>query len=154
MPITNPTTWRWPDSTFGPQNKVPFNDNNQYPDCGPSSRSYVAENILYGLENVILPILTDIEANTAVGGGVLSDLSYSVVSTSSDTALPSGASKKVTLINPSTNTAPMEVAIGTGGLVLPLEVGYSLVANVSNANRITVKQTGGEAETMYYIISN
>jgi hypothetical protein len=33
-------------------------------------------------------------------------------------------------------------------------VGYSLVANVSNANRITVKQTGGEAETMYYIISN
>jgi hypothetical protein len=154
MPITNPTTWRWPDSTFGPQNKVPFNDNNQYPDCGPSSRSYVAENILYGLENVILPILTDIETNTAAGGGVLADTSYSVVSTASSTALPSGASKKVTLINPSTNTASMEVAIGSGGVVLPLEVGYSLVANVNNANRITVKQTGGEAETMYYIISN
>ena len=152
MPITNPTTWRWPDSTFGPQNKVPFNDNNQYPDCGPSSRSYVAENILYGLENVILPILTDIETNTA--GGVLSDVSFSVVSTASSTALPSGASKKITLINPSTNTAAMEVAIGTSGVVLPLEAGYSLVANVSNANRITVKQTGGEAETMYYIISN
>jgi hypothetical protein len=154
MAITNPTTWRWPDSTFGPQKKVPFNDDNQYPDCGPSSRSYVAENILYGLENIILPILTDIEANTAVAGGALADVSFSVVSTASSTALPSGASKKVTLINPSTNTASMEVAIGSGGVVLPLEVGYSLVANVNNANRITVKQTGGEAETMYYIISN
>ena len=154
MPITNPTTWRCPDSTFGPQNKVPFNDNNQYPDCGPSSRSYVAENILYGLENVILPILTDIEANTAVGGGALTDVSYSVVSTGSSTALPSAGSKKITLINVSTNTAAMEVEIGSGGVVLPLEVGYSLVANVNNANRITVRQTGGEAETLYYIISN
>jgi hypothetical protein len=98
-------------------------------------------------------LLTTISTNTA-SGGVLTDTSYSVVSTSSDTALPSGASKKVTLINPSTNTAAMEVAVGSGGVVLPLEVGYSLVANVSNANRITVKQTGGEAETMYYIISN
>jgi hypothetical protein len=105
------------------------------------------------LENVILPILTDIETNTA-GGGVLADVSFSVVSTASSTALPSAASKKITLINPSTNTASMEVAVGSGGVVLPLEVGYSLVANVSNANRITVKQTGGEAETMYYIISN
>jgi hypothetical protein len=154
MPITNPTTWRWPDSTFGPQNKVPFNDDNQYPDCGPSSRSYVAENILYGLENVFLPLLQSIDTNTGGTGGAALDVSYSVVSTSSDTALPSGASKKVTLINPSTNTAAMEVAIGSGGVVLPLEVGYSLVANVNNANRITVKQTGGEAETMYYIISN
>jgi hypothetical protein len=154
MPITNPTTWRWPDSTFGPQNKVPFNDNNQYPDCGPSSRSYVAENILYGLENVILPILTDIETNTAVGGGALIDTSYDVVTTNSAQTLPSESSKKITLINVSTNTAPIEVSIGAGGTFLPLEPGYSLVANVNNADRIKIKQTGGENETMYYIISN
>jgi hypothetical protein len=153
MPITNPTTWRWPDSTFGPQNKVPFNDNNQYPDCGPSSRSYVAENILYGLENIILPILTDIETNTA-GGGVLTDKSYDVVTTNTDEALPTHASKKVTLINVSTNTAPIEVAIGSGGTFLPLEPGYSLVANVNNSNRIEIRQTGGEAETLYFIVSN
>jgi hypothetical protein len=154
MPITNPTTWRWPDSTFGPQNKVPFNDNNQYPDCGPSSRSYVAENILYGLENIILPILTDIETNTAAGGGVLIDTSYDVVTTNSAQTLPSESSKKITLINVSTNTAPIEVSIGAGGTFLPLEPGYSLVANVSNSDRIKIKQTGGEAETLYYIISN
>ena len=153
MPITNPTTWRWPDSTFGPQNKVPFNDNNQYPDCGPSSRSYVAENILYGLENVFLPLLTSIESNTANGGSLL-DKSYSVVSTSSSVALPSHVSKKVTLINLSTNTTPMELTIGTGGAILPLEPGYSLVVNEANSNKITLRQSGGEAETLYFIVSN
>jgi len=153
MPITEPTTWRWPDSTFGPQKKVPFNDDNQYPDCGPSSRSYVSENILYGLEKVILPILTDIETNTAAGG-VLTDTSYSETTTAVSTALPTAASKKITLFNPSTNTAPIEVAIGSGGVPLPLEPGYSLVANVSNANRIEIAQPGGEAETLHYIISN
>jgi hypothetical protein len=153
MPITNPTTWRWPDSTFGPQNKVPFNDNNQYPDCGPSSRSYVAENILYGLENVILPILTDIETNTA-GGGALTDVSHNATSTAGATALPNHVSKKITLINLSTNTAAMELTIGTGGTTVPLEPGYSMLVNVSNANRITLKQTGGEAEILHYIISN
>lgn len=59
-----PTTWRWPDSTFGPQKKVPFNDDQQYPDCGPSSRSYVSEDILFGLEKVITPLLLSLLQQT------------------------------------------------------------------------------------------
>jgi len=153
MPITNPTTWRWPDSTFGKQKNVPFNDDLQYPDCGPQ-RIYTLENILYGLEEILTPIMQQIEANTATPGGALTDKSYSQTSTSSATALATHASKKVTIINPSTNTAAMEVAIGSGGVALPLEPGYSLIANVSNANRITIAQSGGEAEELYYIISN
>jgi hypothetical protein len=152
MPITNPTTWRWPDSTFGKQKNVPFNDDLQYPDCGPQ-RIYTLENILYGLEEILTPIMQQIEANTAAGGA-LSDVSYSETSTNSATALPTATSKKVTLINPSTNTAAMEITIGSGGVTLPLEPGYSLIANVSNANRITIAQSGGEAEELYYIISN
>lgn len=153
MPIAEPTTWRWPDSTFGQQKNVPFSDNLQYPDCGPS-RIYTLENILYGLEKIITPILTDIETNTAAGGGVLSDVSYSEVTTASSTPLPAAGAKKVTLINLSTNTASIEVEVGTGGAVIPLEPGYSLVCNVSNANRIAIAQPGGEAETLYYIVTN
>jgi len=152
MPITEPTTWIWDPSTFGPQRNVPFNDNLQYPDCGPS-RIYTLENILYGLEKIITPILTDIETNTAAGGA-LTDTSYSETTTAVSTALPTATSKKITLFNPSTNTAPVEVSIGSGGVPLPLEPGYSLVANVSNANRIEIAQPGGEAETLHYIISN
>ena len=61
---------------------------------------------------------------------------------------------KITLINPSTNTAAIEVKVGTGGVAIPLEAGYSLIANVSNANRIEIAQSGGEGEELYYIISN
>lgn len=152
MPITNPTTWRWPDSTFGKQKNVPFSDDLQYPDCGPQ-RIYTLENILYGLEEVITPIMQQIQTNTAAGG-ILTDVSYSETCTSSFAALPSAASKKITLINPSTNTAAIEVKVGTGGVALPLEAGYSLIANVSNANRIQIAQSGGEGEELYYIISN
>jgi len=113
----------------------------------------VTENVLYGLEKIITPLLVLIEANTAAGG-VLSDISYSAVTTAGSTALPTAAAKKVTLFNPSTNTAPVEVAVGSGGVALPLEPGYSLVANVSDANRIAISQPGGEAETIHYIISN
>ena len=152
MPITNPTTWRWPDSTFGKQKNVPFSDDLQYPDCGPQ-RVYTLENILYGLEEVITPLLQTIETNTAAGG-VLIDVSYSETCTSSFAALPTATSKKITLINPSTNTAAIEVKVGTGGVAIPLEAGYSLIANVSNANRIEIAQSGGEGEELYYIISN
>ena len=151
MPITNPTTWRWPDSTFGKQKNVPFSDDLQYPDCGPQ-RVYTLENILYGLEEVITPIMQQIQTNTA-SGGILADKSYSQVSTNSAVALATHTSHKVTLINPSTNTAAIEISIGTGGVFLPLEAGYSLIANVSNANRIQMRQTGGEAETLYFIVS-
>ena len=58
------TTWRWPDSTFGPQRNVPFSDDQQYPDCGPS-RIYTLENILYGLENIVTPLLTTIADQTS-----------------------------------------------------------------------------------------
>jgi hypothetical protein len=152
MPITNPTTWRWPDSTFGPQNKVPFNDNNQYPDCGPSSRSYVAENILYGLENVFLPLLQSIDVNTGGAGGALQDTSYRQAATTTATALPSQPAKKITLINISTH-ATMQLTIN-GGANTPLEPGYSLVVNVSNANLITLRQSTGEGENLHYIITN
>jgi hypothetical protein len=97
-------------------------------------------------------LLTTISTNTA--SGVLIDKSYSVTSTTSSTALPTHASKKVTIINLSTNTAAMELEIGTGGAILPLEPGYSIIVNVNNSNRVTVRQTGGEAETLYFIVSN
>jgi len=152
MPITNPTTWRWPDSTFGKQKNVPFNDDLQYPDCGPQ-RIYTLENILYGLEEILTPIMQQIETNTAAGGVVLEDVSYRVNATATATALPAADSKKITLINTSTH-ANMQITVGTGGTSFPLEPGYSLVVNVSNANLITVRQSTGEGQLLHYIISN
>jgi hypothetical protein len=151
MPITNPTTWRWPDSTFGKQKNVPFNDDLQYPDCGPQ-RIYTLENILYGLEEILTPIMQQIETNTAAGGVVLEDTSYRQSATNTATALPSQAAKKITLINISTHAA-MQITIN-GGAVIPLEAGYSMVVNVSNANLITLRQSTGEGQNLHYIISN
>jgi hypothetical protein len=97
--------------------------------------------------------LSTISINTS-SLAALTDVSYSVVNTNTDSALPSQAAKKITLINISTNTAAMEIKIGGSSALIPLEVGYSLVLNVTNANSITTRQAGGEGQTLYYIISN
>jgi hypothetical protein len=149
MPVANPTTWRWPDSTFGPQVKVPFNDNQQYPDCGPSIRVYTLENILYGLEEVILPLLQTISANIPATGN---EVSESATLTASATALGSAACRSVTLFMLSTATAPAEIIINvsSGGTSIFLEAGYSMQIEVTNLNRIEVLQSGGEADTIYF----
>jgi hypothetical protein len=143
MPITNPTEWRWPDSTFGPQNKVPFNDNQQYPDCGPSSRSYVSEDILYGLENVITPLLQSL-----VGGANIRETSGSATCTASFAALGSADCSKVTFYTLSTD-ANVEVTLNSGSTIV-LEKGYSMEVITDNLARIEIRQTGGEADVVYF----
>jgi hypothetical protein len=96
-------------------------------------------------------LLTTISANTGIGN--LNDVSHSTTVPSSLTALPNHVCKKLTLINPSTN-ATIEVAVGSAGVALPLEPGYSIIVYVTNANRVRIAQTGGEADTLYYIVSN
>ncbi len=145
------TTWRWPDSTFGPQKQVPFNNNQQYPDCGPSIRVYTMENILYGLEEVITPLLESIEAAITAGGADVQDTSAILAADPTPTALPSAPCIGVTLINVSTNTEPFDIVVNSGASI-KLEVGYSMYVNIRNANSIQVSQASA-AENLMYIVS-
>jgi hypothetical protein len=144
MPITNPTEWRWPDSTFGPQNKVPFNDNQQYPDCGPSSRSYVSEDILFGLENVITPLLQALIGGTAT----TRETSGAIATTASFANIGSANCYKVTIWTLSTD-ANVEVSLNAGATVI-LEPGYSMEITTDSLTRVQTRQTTGEADTVYF----
>lgn len=143
MPITTPTTWRYPDSTFGPQKAVPFNDNQQYPDCGPSIRVYTLENILYGLENVITPLL---QAQNAT-----EDTTYSGTAPTTETALDNVDCVEVTIYSLSTATENFNVKANGGDAVI-LEKGYSVTFKCTNAQNIRVWQPGAEGDSFYYII--
>lgn len=112
-----PTTWRWPDSTFGPQKKVPFNDDQQYPDCGPSSRSYVSEDILFGLEKVITPLLLSLLQQTKT-----IDKSYNQTLTNAEQPLDNQECIEVTIYLLSSE-ANANVKIN-GGETIVLEKGY------------------------------
>ena len=146
MAITTPTTWRYPDSTFGPQKQVPFNDNQQYPDCGPSIRVYTLENILYGLEQVITPLLEQLATNAPT---VANETSGAYVMTTTPTQIDAGVCKTVTIWLLSTASASAEIEINSGTPVF-LEPGYSMQINCTNLNRIHASQTGGEADTLYF----
>lgn len=139
-----PTTWRWPDSTFGPQKKVPFNDDQQYPDCGPSTRSYVSEDILYGLEKVITPLLQSI-----AGGTNVRETSGLYVMDATPTAIGTGDIKRVTIWLLSTAAASAEISINGGDTVI-LEAGYSMDITIDNLNRVEASQTGNEGDTIYF----
>lgn len=75
--------------------------------------------------------------------GTLTDTSAAATLTGSLAPLPSAACKYITLINLSTNTSNINYTIN-GGTTNNLEPGYSLRANVSNANLIEVSQSAGE----------
>ena len=141
------TTWRWPDSTFGAQKNVPFSANQQYPDCGPQ-RIYTLENILYGLENVIAPAI-----DSLVSAATVVDTSNSQATTASFAPLTSAACVRVTLFLLSTAAANVEYTVNSGSSLF-LEPGYSVVINATNADKIEIKQSGGEADTVYYIVTN
>jgi hypothetical protein len=97
--------------------------------------------------SAVLAALTALtNANSA-----LIDTSASQALTGTNTPLTSATCKKVTLYNLSTNTARIIITIN-GGLEIPIEAGYSIICNVSNANLITVKSSAG-GEIVNYIIS-
>ena len=152
MPIANPTTWRWPDSTFGPQVKVPFNDDQQYPDCGPSIRVYTLENILYGLEDIITPLLQTIANNIPTTNEVSASLTLS----NTDTQLGTATCKTVTIYMLTSATAPAEITIDSanGGTPIILEAGYSMQINVTALTRVTAMQTGDEGDVLYFKYQN
>jgi len=131
MPIANPTTWRWPDSTFGPQVKVPFNDNQQYPDCGPSIRVYTLENILYGLENVITPLL---QGGTQTFQQVTFDTTY--------VALSSAACENVLVVNNTGVTVRGSKDAGMTYFDIPDKAGFCF-KNLTNANQLSLKRASG-----------
>lgn len=140
-----PTTWRWPDSTFGPQKKVPFNDDQQYPDCGPSSRSYVSEDILFGLEKVITPLLLSLLQQTKT-----IDKSYNQTLTNAEQPLDDQECIEVTIYLLSSE-ANANVKIN-GGETIVLEKGYSMTIKTDNANKIRAWQPGGENDILYFIV--
>lgn len=140
-----PTTWRWPDSTFGPQKKVPFNDDQQYPDCGPSSRSYVSEDILFGLEKVITPLLLSLLQQTKT-----IDKSYNQTLTNAEQPLDNQECIEVTIYLLSSE-ANANVKIN-GGETIVLEKGYSMTIKTDNANKIRAWQPGGENDILYFIV--
>lgn len=140
-----PTTWRWPDSTFGPQKKVPFNDDQQYPDCGPSSRSYVSEDILFGLEKVITPLLLSLLQQTKT-----IDKSYNQTLTNAEQPLDNQECIEVTIYLLSSK-ANANVKIN-GGETIVLEKGYSMTIKTDNANKIRAWQPGGENDILYFIV--
>ena len=131
MPIANPTTWRWPDSTFGPQVKVPFNDNQQYPDCGPSIRVYTLENILYGLEEVITPLL---QGGTQTFQQVTFSNTY--------VALAAQVAQEVLVINNTGHTITGTKDNGTTFLEIPDKAGFCF-KNLTNASDLKLKRTTG-----------
>jgi hypothetical protein len=131
MPIANPTTWRWPDSTFGPQVKVPFNDNQQYPDCGPSIRVYTLENILYGLEEVITPLL---QGGVQTFQQVTFDTTY--------VALASATCEEVLVVNNTGVTVRGSKDAGTTYFDIPDKAGFCF-KNLTNANQLSLKRASG-----------
>lgn len=136
------TTWRWPDSTFGKQKYVPFADNQQYPDCGPQ-RIYTLENILYGLEKVITPLL---QAQTAI-----EDTTYADTAPATETPLDDVSCLEVTIYTLSTATENLTYKVNGGAAVI-LEKGYSVTIKTDNAQNIRVWQPGAEGDDFYYII--
>jgi len=149
MPIANPTTWRWPDSTFGPQVKVPFNDNQQYPDCGPSIRVYTLENILYGLEDIITPLLQTMVNNIPTSNEISATLTLS----NSETQLGTATCKTVTIYLLTSASAPAEIKIGSGATII-LEAGYSMQINVNSLTGVTAMQTGDDGDVLYFKYQN
>jgi hypothetical protein len=142
MPITEPTEWRWPDSTFGPQKQVPFNDDLQYPNCG-SQRIYTLENILYGLEKVITPLLESV-----AGGANIRETSATYVMDATPTAIGTAETKKVVIWLLSTADANAVISLNSGTDVI-LEKGYSMEITTDNLNRIEASQPGAEGDTLY-----
>lgn len=90
-------------------------------------------------------------ASTSTNGGILIDTFGTQANTTISVALGAIVCKYVTLINLSVNTAAMTYTLG--GTDLTLEKGYSVRVNTLNASNISIKQTGGEAETMQYIVT-
>lgn len=78
------------------------------------------------------------------------DFSKQQACTATFVALENTACVKVTLIAQSTNTEAIEYDIDSGNSLF-LEAGYSVVINVTNSNKIRIRQTGGAGETAYYI---
>jgi hypothetical protein len=140
------TAWRWAASTFGPQKQVPFNDDQQYPDCGPSIRVYTLENILYGLEKVMTPLLEQLATNAPTAAN---ETSGAYATDSTPTEIGSAACKVVTVYNLSTAAAPITITINAGE-ELPLEAGYSMTINVVNLNKIEAYQAGNEGDVIYF----
>lgn len=144
------TDWKFDDDVFGvqlsghPNNASQTAETPQYKDCG-QQRSYPLENILYGLEKVILPLLE--------GSLLPSDVSRWQVCTGVFASLTAESSKKVTVSNLSTASASVELTIG-GGSSIFLEAGYSITFNTLNPSNIRIRQTGGEGSTLYYIVTN
>lgn len=78
------------------------------------------------------------------------DYSKTQACTGTFVALENTPCVKVTLIAQSTNTEDIEYDIDSGNSLF-LEPGYSVVINVTNPNKIRIRQTGGAGETAYYI---
>jgi hypothetical protein len=144
------STWLFPDDVFGPQKKGPdkggLNDT-QYPDCG-FSRIYTLENILYGLEFIITPLLQTISDNQDLTK--INDETTSLTLTGSAIALPAAAGSgtliKVSIYNLTTNA---NVTIKIGGDFI-LEAGVSMDLSTSDATNIFANGTAGNTLQLIY----
>lgn len=146
------STWLFPDNVFGPQQKGPDKggaNDTQYPNCG-FNRIYTLENILYGLEFVVTPLLQTI----ATGGSapVFFDETGNLSLTGGSDPLPAaggtGTFLKVSIYNLSTNSS---VTVRTGaGTDFILESGVSMDLNATDPTAITILGTASNVIQLVY----
>lgn len=145
------TTWIPSPDVWGPQKSGPSAggpDDTQYPNCG-FQRIYPLEDILYGLEFVITPILQQIQA-----AGALTEISetQNLTLTGGTDNLPgyggAGTLYKISIYNLSTN-ANANVRT-SGGADFTLEPGVSMDLYTSDPTTTTATGTAGDVIQLIY----
>ena len=140
---------RWDDEVWGkqpsghPNNASQTAETPQFKNCG-QTRNLPAENINYILEKIIVPYLQSM--------GVGQDESRSQVCTAGFIALTPENCTAVTIQALSSNAANIEYTV-KGGASMFLEAGQSATIKTNKADDIEIKQSGGEGNTLYYLIT-
>ena len=142
------TTWKWADDVFGKQKQNPDNSPTQYPDCGPS-RVYTLENILYGLENVVTPLLQAIQTGQETALNFQDGSAKMTITTGFTSPTPVGAILRATIWLLSTASEGATIKVNSGAEVF-LEAGYSMQLNLTSLDQIEAKGAAGGA--VLYIV--
>lgn len=145
------TTWIPSPDVWGPQKSGPSAggpDDTQYPNCG-FQRIYPLEDILYGLEFVITPILQQIQAAGAVNQLDSTDkLTLTGAADNLNSYGGAGTFFKVSIYNLSTNNNVTINTNGSGDFIL--EPGVSMDLYLSDPTTITATGTAGNVIQLIY----
>ena len=122
---TNQSNWLWDANVFGQQ--APQSNGataGVYPECGrQQERNWALENMLFGLENVIAPALTDIKNAMQLSTGQAN------ISTVTDKLLLTGAADNLPTAKFNTFISDLAV-VGATGYLSKISI-YNLTTNAS-----------------------